>query len=162
MISSDLKFPNNVVVVLAERAKLLDPDLFVFKRPLRKTDPTQSIGFSAAMWSPDEDSKEMRGSALGQEPTISRYSVSVQAFVKHTVEEEGLGIHATLSKMVRTMLYRDTPLAVALRSLSEPAGPYTEKMMRWGIQTQRYFSNELNADWLYLSTLEFWFETETV
>jgi hypothetical protein len=164
VISSDeLVFPNNVVKLIADRVKpAIDADLYVAKRPLRNTDPTQSVGVSASSWVPNEDSLEMRGATAGQEPTISQYLISVQAFVKDMNEVNGLIVHAKLSKMVRTMLYRDATLAVGLRSLSVSAGLYQERVMRWGIRTQRYFSNELNADWLYLSILEFWLETETV
>lgn len=156
-------FPNNVVVLVQARAQLLDPDLHVYRRPLRDSDPNQSIGVFAAQWQPQQDSLEMRGGPqFVQEPTLQRYSISVQAFVKDMDEERGLFGHSVLSKMVRSMLYRDDPLRVGLSMLSVTMRGSTERARRWGITTQRFVSNELSGSWLYLSTLEFWLETETV
>lgn len=156
-------FPNNIVDLLAERCALLDDELFVIKRPLRNSDPNQSIGISAALWTPDDDSQEMRGGNPGpSEPTLSRYTIAVQAFVKDMDEVRGLATHSVLSKLVRNMLYRDNPLRIGLSSLSTLQDGVTERARRWGIATQRYFSNELDGSWLYLSTLEFWLETETI
>ena len=96
------------------------------------------------------------------EPTLQQYLITVQAFVKDMDEERGLATHSVLSKMIRSMLYRDDPLRVALGSLSVTTDNSIERTQRWGIRQQRYFSNELSGSWLYLSTLEFWLETETV
>ena len=141
---------------------MIDGDLTILRRPIRPTDDSQSIGVSAATWTPDENSIEMKGTFTGQEPTISRYFLSIQGLIKHMDEIEGLAIHTTLSRRMRTMLYRDNVLAVGLRGLSVSTGDYTERMMRWGVRSARYYSNELNAVWVYLTTLEFWFETETI
>jgi hypothetical protein len=159
-------FPNNVVDLLAARFQLIDPDLLVVRRPLKHTDLAQSIGVYASMWMPDQESLEIRGSTLGtlpgpQEPSISRYMVSIQAFVKDMDEERGLATHSVLSKMVLAILYRDQPLRVGLASLSAEVLGVTERAMRWGITTQRFLNNELgDNEWLYLSTLEFWLDTE--
>ena len=162
IVADPNSFPNPVIDLIAQHGQALDADLFVVRRPLRNTDPPQSFGVAAANWFPDNESIEMKGVVTGSEPTISQYLVTVQAFVKHMDEVEGLAIHSTLSRMVRSMLYRDNDLIVGLRQLSVTTSTYTERMQRWGIRSQRYFSNELNATWLYLSTLEFWFETEMV
>lgn len=156
-------FPNNAVSILQTRCKLIDSDLFVIRRPLRESDPTQSIGVFASAWEPDEESYEMRGSPQGpSEPTLQTYRIAVQAFVKDMDEERGLATHATLSKMIRSMLYRDDPLRVALSALSATMDDSTERTKRWGIRQTRYFSNEIEGNFLYLSVLEFWLETETV
>jgi len=155
-------FPNNVVNLVATRMALLDSDLLVVKRPLRPTDTIQAIGIFAAQWSPDENSYEMDSSPVGRsEPTISRYNVSIQALIKDADEERGLATHSVLSKMVRSVLYRDEPLRVGLTLLSATLNSSTERTKRWGIATQRYYSNEISGSWLYLSTLDFWLETET-
>lgn len=167
MISAETPvFPNNVVELIAARSSLLDDDLIVVKRPLRRSDPVQSVGVFGAQWLPNDNSYEMRGGPEGRsEPSLSTYMISVQAFVKDMQEERGLYAHSVLSKMIRSMLYRDEPLRVALGSLSVTSGvgpsASTESTKRWGIRQQRYFSNELEGSWLYLSTLEFWLETET-
>lgn len=156
-------FPNNAVDLIATRCGLLDADLWITKRPLRESDPVQSIGVFGSQWNPAEDSYEMRGGAPStHEPTLSSYLIGVQAFVKDMDEEKGLATHSVLSKMIRAMLYRDAPLRLGLRSLSVVMDGSTERTQRFGIRTQRYLSNELQGSWLYLSTLEFWLETETV
>lgn len=160
-----LVFPNNVVDIIQTRTKLLDADLAVFRRPLRSTDPNQSVGIFATQWTPDDESHEMRGNALGggsfNDPSLDRYLCAIQGFVKDMDEEVGLATHAVLSEMLRTMLYRDVPLRVGLSSLSTNLSGVSKRTTRWGISQQRYFSNEISGTWLYLSTLEFWLETET-
>lgn len=159
----DSVFPNNAVALIKSRFQLLDSDLFVTGRPLRDSDLPQSIGVFAIMWQPREDSYEMRGGPAGRsEPTLQRYLVSVQAFVKNMDQEAGISTHAVLSKLIRTTLYRDEPLRVALGSLSWTNGSCTERTQRWGISQQRYVSNEIRGEWLFLSSLELWLETETV
>lgn len=158
-------FPANVVSIIETRVSLLDPDLFVVGRPLRSSDPNQSVGVYAAMWTPEEDSYEMRGSPSGRhEPTISEYTVAVQAFIKDTDEERGLHLHTLLSKMLRTALFRDPALGAGLSALSATLNDYsgTERAKRWGIRRQTFLSQEIDATWLYLSTLEFWLETESL
>lgn len=156
-------FPNNVVSLLNTRIKLLDSGLCVINRPLRENDPNQSVGIVAANWLPNEESYEMRGAPLGRhEPTLQNYFITVQAFIRHGDEEKGLAIHSVLSKMLRAMLYRDNALRVGLAALSASYGGSTETTKRWGVRQQRYFSNELQGSWLYLSNLEFWLETETI
>ena len=161
--STDLCFPNNVVSLVASRFGLIDPDLEVFKRPLRSTDPQQSIGVFASVWMPNEDSYEMNGSSPGRdEPTLQQYVATVQAFIRDQDEERGFSTHTHMSKMIRTMLYRDEPLRVGLTGLSSSMMGSVERLQRWRVQNQRFNSNELSGNWLYLSTLELWLETETI
>lgn len=164
--ASDAVFPNNAVKVVSERFKLLDPagDVQVFRRPLEVSDPVQSIGVFPTLWTPTQDSVEMRGSSSPgpQEPTIQRYTLTIQAFVKDADEERGLSAHSVLSKYILAMLYRDEPLRLGLAQLSYSMLGVTEKTRRWGISTQRFVNNELDAEWLYLSTVECWLETETI
>lgn len=159
-------FPNNVVDIVKTRVEMLDSDLHVFRRPLRDTDPNQSVGIFATQWVPDEESHEMSGEVLGggsfHDPSIDRYACAVQAFVKHMDEETGLATHSVLSEMLRTMLYRDNALRVGLSSLTTTLDEVRKRTTRWGITQQRYFSNELTGSFVYLSTLEFWLETETI
>lgn len=158
-------FPNNVVDILYTRLGMIDPDIFVVRRPLRHTDLAQSIGIFGSMWMPDQESLEIRGIGSGmpgsQEPTLSRYMITIQAFVKDMDEERGLATHSVLSKMILAILYRDQPLRVGLSSLSAEVLGVTEHARRWGITSQRFLNNELgDNEWLYLSTVEFWLDTE--
>lgn len=165
---SEAVFPNNVVDLLATRTRLLDDGLTnsTYRRPLRESDPNTAAGVFAATWTPDEESMEMRGLGVSNpgpsEPTIQRYVIGVQAFVKDFDEERGLARHSVLSKMIRSMLYRDMALRVGLAALSVTMNDSVEKSSRWGIRAQRFLSNEIDANFLYLSTLEFWLDTETV
>lgn len=160
IVADDTVFPNNVVNLVQVHTKLLDPELTVLRRPLRSSDPVQCAGVTAVTWDPDEGSTEMRGAgSLG--PTLSTYILGIQAFIKDMDEERGLATHSVLSKMIRSMLYRDAALRLGLSTLSSTTDGITERTQRWGIRTQRYVSNEIDGSFLYLSTLEFWLETET-
>jgi len=156
-------FPNNVVELLSLHAQLIDLDLQVFKRPLNNLDPTQSVGVFATQWQPDLESFEMRGHPPGpSEATVEQYYLGIQAFVKDMDPERGLATHSVLSKLIRSMLYRDDALRVGLRGLSVTVNGETEVLKRWSVRTQRYFSNEISGSFLYLSTLEVWLETENL
>lgn len=160
-------FPNNIIDIVQTRIKLLDESLTnsTYRRPLRESDPNTAAGVFAATWEPDTESYEIRGlgsTPAPSEPTISTYVIGVQAFVKDFDEERGLARHSVLSKMIRSMLYRDAPLRVGLSALSVTMNDSVERAQRWGIRAQRYLSNELDGNFLYLSTLEFWLDTETV
>lgn len=167
--ADDAVFPNNVVEILATRFDMIDPAvdpaprLYVVRRPLRNSDPVQAIGVFATQWRGDDESIEIRGSADPGpgEPTIQRYTFGVQAFVRDMDEERGLKAHSVLAKMIRSMLYRDAPLRVGLASLSSELMNEVETTKLWGIGQTRYLSNEISGEWLYLSTLEFWLETES-
>lgn len=156
-------FPNNAVELIAIRAQSIDPDLFIARRPLRKTDPIQAIGIYANYWMPNENSYEMKGAPPGRhEPTLSNYMIGIEAYIKDMDEERGLAKHSVLSTMIRSLLYRDGPLLLGLRALSVSISGSTERVQRYGIRTQRYASNELQGAFMYLSTMELWIETETV
>lgn len=154
-------FPNNIVEIVTTRAALIDADLFVTKRPIRQSDPNQSVGVFASLWVPNERSKEMLGQAYASRPTLSTYNVTIQAFVKDMEEARGLNTHSVLSQTLRSMLYNDQPLRVGLSALQSTLSGATEQAQRWGVSQQRFYSNELQGQWLYLSILEFWLETET-
>lgn len=163
MIAADYThFPYNAVNEIKASMAALDPHLYVCRRPLRSSDPLQSIGIFGQQWTPDDDSYEMRGMLGGQHvPTLSSYLIGVHGFIKDTDEERGAATHATLSKLIRTTLATDDGLRVRLRQLSVTLNGSTERTQRFGVRTQRFLSNELQGSWLYLSTTEFWLETET-
>lgn len=160
-------FPANVVKWVSLAMKNVDPgneSIKIFKRPLKNSDPAKSIGVYAQQWTPDEDTYEIMGIERpgGQMPTLQHYMVGVQGFVKDTTEERGLATHANMSQRIRSVLYTDPDLQVMLRGLKANLGPgWTESMRRWGVRGARYFSGEIDANMLYLSTMEFWVETET-
>lgn len=153
-------FPNNIVSTVADHIPLLDADITVVKRPLRRTDPSQSVGVFGTLWAPDPESFEMGSIGGVHEATVQTYLVSVQAFVTDFDEERGLATSSVLSTMVRTMLSRNADLRVALRALSVIMEGSAERTRRFEVRTQRFNSNEIDGNYLYLSTLEFWLETE--
>jgi len=163
IVADSTQFPHNVVDLLVTRFELIDTDLAeaVFARPLRPSDPVQAIGVNAVLWTPEQESLEMRG-MHNMEASLNRYLITVQGFIKDMDEERGLNVHSTLARLLRSILYNDAPLREALVSLTAiPSIGKVEAPQRWGVRQQRFFSNELDATWLYLSVLEFWLETET-
>lgn len=162
MITADQSaFPGNVVSVIMPRMQAIDSDLYVVSRPLRPTDPIQSASILPVQWGPRIDSFEM-GRNFPGEPTLQRYDYVIQCLVKDSDQESGPAVISTLSTLVRRMLYRDTGLAVDLSSLTSSALGATERTQRWGVANQRFLSNEISGNWVFVSTLDFWVETESV
>lgn len=163
IVPGDVEFPNNVIALIALRTKqLVDPDLFVVKRPLRTNDPSQTVGIFPSLKAPNESSLEVAG-PTPTGPTINRYNVIVQTVVKDTVEENAISIHSILSNRLYRMLYRDYPLHQGLTALAVVADNSSrERMQRRGVQLQRYLSNEVQGSFIQTSWIEFWFDTETV
>jgi hypothetical protein len=156
---SELVFPGNVIELMAASFEIVDPDIMIFKRPLRPSDPNMSIGIWGSLWTPEEDSLEIGHSYPG-EPTLSSYQIMIQALIKDGDEVRGLAIHSILSKRIRSVLYRNGALHVALQSLNVSDDLSTERARRWGVRTQRYMNNDIEGTFVYLSTLEYWVETE--
>lgn len=152
-------FPNNVVELLALGLQVIDSELTVLKRPLRPSDPNQCIGVFPALWQPKEDSLEI-GHRFPNEPTLSEYQIGIQGFVKDGDEVRGLTTHSILSNRIRGVLYRNADLRVALQSLYVYDGVSTERLRRWGVRTQRYMNNDIDGKFVYVSTLDYWIETE--
>jgi len=160
-------FPQNAVVTIAQHMKVavagisdLDPTgKAVFTRPLRPSDPAVSGGVFALDWRPDD--YEIMGRPNG-DPTLATYMLAIQILVKHTDEQEGLALHSETAKAVRSMLYRDAVLRVALTSLTESSLGVTERALKWGVGQQRYANNELNGTFLFLTTTELSLQTQTI
>lgn len=151
-------FPNNAQSLIKARLDdLYGDDILVVGRRLKLTDDTMSVGVAPDMWIPDESSFEFNS----QEPTVSAYTIWIQSFVKNSDEEEGVQLGSVLAKVVRTTLYRDVPLQVGLNSLSVSMMGATERIQRRGIRRSQYLSTEIQGNFLYLNTLEYYIETET-
>lgn len=152
-------FPANVVTALKEEiaAQIPAPDLtFTTGRPLRPNDPNRSVGIFAVDWTPEQ-------SNIGQhDPAVARYLYAISCLIKNADEEAGLKEHTDLSKRIRTMLYRSGTLRARLGALSVTMDGMTERAQRWGVRQQRFLSNEVQGTFLFLSSIEFWLETETV
>lgn len=162
MIAADNTiFPNNILEMIRVRVPVaIDPDMTVLMRPLRHTDPTQSIGIYANTWLPVLDSFEIDPN-MKNTPTFQDYTVFVQSFVKHGDEATALNVHGVVAKLVRAMLYSDATLQLAFAELIDTSSGRTEKAMRWGPRTQRFISNEIQGSFLQSSITEFWLQTAT-
>jgi hypothetical protein len=158
----DTVFPNNIITMIHAAIPIaIDPDVTIVLRPLRPTDPNQSIGIYADTWSPDEDSFEMSGPVMANTPTLQDYRVFVQSFIKHADEPTALNIHCVVAKRIRTMLYAEPLLQVAFAQLIHTSSGRTEKSYRWGPRAQRFISNEVQGSFLQSSITEFWLQTAT-
>lgn len=165
----EVVFPNNVINMIETRFEQLwadpEPDeslkTRIYQRPLTREDNSESVGIYPALWSPNEDSYEMRG-LRSNEPTLQRYLIMIQGYIKDTDRERGMQKHSVLAMRLRNVLYRDTVLGLSFASgVTVTEMGVTESLKRWGVQVQRFFSNELSGTWVYLSTLEYFIETET-
>lgn len=156
--SDPLVFPDNAIALIAARIPAaVDSDLTVLKRPLRPTDPTQTVGVFPINFAPMDNSIEIQS----LQPTLNRYGIIVQSFVKNYTEEDGIVEHSILSSRLRSMFYRDVPLHAGLTVLQVTMNNSLERMQRRGITVQRFLSNELQGVFQYTSWLETWLETET-
>lgn len=166
MIDPDLHpvFPNNVVSVIRDGVAALPYNFFTTTRPLRTSDPGESVAVFASTWAPDVRSKET-GQTLGggrNEFTVQTYAITLQGMVSDMDENRGLSRSSILAKILRDVLLRNAEVGVALASLSvTDVYGLTERVGNRSVQTQRFMSNEISGNWLYLSTLEFLIETET-
>lgn len=159
-------FPNNIIQLLhmwLEDQIDDDPNpktkVKVYMRPLKPTDPQQSIGIYPRLWLPDEQSYEIGRPFVG--PTLQTYNVQVQCFVKDMDEVKGLNAHSVLAFLVRRILYYDQGLRLALGQLNITVGGITERLQRFGVRSGGYVSNEIDGKFNYLTTLDTFFETET-
>lgn len=152
-------FPNNVVECLAVVLPSIDSSVTLYKRPLRPTDPNYALSVYGTLWQPEEDSYEI-GHIAG-EPTLARYQIGIQTLTKDGDTERALAISSILAKRVRTVLYRNQPLRVALGSLYVQDGDSIERLRRWGVRSQRYMSNDIEGKFVTISVLDLWIETET-
>lgn len=129
----------------------------VFSRPLRPSDPAASLGIFEVDWQPDDSEF---GAVF---PTLSTYVWGLQVLVRHGDEQEGRALHSAITKSVRTMLDRDPDTRVALGQLNEsPVGGGVERAQRWGVRTQRFANNEIDGQFVFLSTTDFWLQTESL
>ncbi len=153
-------FPQNFVNTIGPVLEAIDSDLITLvNRPLRPSDPNFSIGVYGTLWQPEEDSYEI-GHVVPGEATLNQYQVGIQTLLKHGDAQELLNINSVLSYRIRTVLYRNQPLRLALGSLKVEDGAFKESLRRWGIRTQRYMSNDIEGTFVTSNVLDLWIETE--
>jgi hypothetical protein len=161
----DAVFPENVIKCLKIVLPGIDPEpdptkkIQILSRPLRPTDPQQCIGLYGTLWAPEEDSYEM-GHVSPHEATLNTYQVGIQTLVKDSDTERGLATSSILTRRVRSVIYRNEPLRLALGQLYVADDVSRESMRRWGIRNQRFMSNDIEGTFVTISVLDLWLETE--
>ena len=153
-------FPNNISAEIKKQILRHYPSDTVLLRPIRVGDPIRAWGVVAAIWEPDESSWELRGDSGPSSPTINRYHIGIQSFNQHMDSEEGLATAGAMAGFLRNMLSRDPIVRVALTSLTSTEFGFTERAKRFKVQGQRFVSNEIDGQFLFLTNLEFLVETE--
>jgi hypothetical protein len=69
-------------------------------------------------------------------------------------------VHSRASKSIRAMLYRDPELVLQLRRLNETVDGTVERAKRMVITRQRFFSNRMRSDMVFLSVIQGYVQTE--
>lgn len=147
-----------VIDVIAERIAIVPNVENVVLRSLNTVDANGTLGIAVDDWTPVE--WEMTGDGVN-EPTIQRYTLSIQHLVKWGKQEEGERIHREVAKAVRLMLYRDPPFQVSLRSLVVQEDSRKERTLRFNIIDQKYASNDAGSSgFLFISVTNFTVESE--
>lgn len=164
---NELCFPNNIVNLLGEKFRAIDPDTKIVYRPIRDTDDSQTIAVFPVAWQPQQQSKEFLGRKA--EPTFQRYVILSQAYIADMDEQRGIRKHSLLSAKVRHTLYRDAALALVLPEAEviyqtgDPNRPTVREFVHdWDIVGQDY-QNQKNPStnkFIFLSTTEMYVETE--
>lgn len=133
-------------------------DHTIIDRPLRYADPARSIGIHVAEGTPLAQTQQ-----IGQyEPSVERYQFRIQNLVKHSNETMGKAWFALDAKSIKAVLYRDPALRLRLASLDEEILGTRETAKQWGVTRQRFLSNELRSQFIYLASTDFWLETESI
>src|SRR5882757_9600807 len=112
-------FPVNVITLIAARFRDLWSDVRVLERMLTKQDPSQTIGIYPATSLEDPNSYEMNGQVIGgNQSSLTRYKLGVQAFIRAETSDAGTQQHAVLAKAIKNVLYNDAPLSIGLNTLT--------------------------------------------
>lgn len=149
-------FPENIVDMLAVQLNDIE-DGSVVKRACRPTDASRTVGIYAASWNPLEDSYEMGR----EDPTLNRYNIVVQNFVKSGEEAVGRRDHARISTIIRRRLQFDASLVTAVRSLTETTSEFIERVKKYRVARQIFSIGPVDNTFYYLASTDVWIETET-
>lgn len=158
--ASESAFPNCAINVLKDFLEAIDPDVPVYKRPLRLGDPIQAFAIVPSTWMPDESTWEIGRRHDLSGPTVTRYMIAIQCYNQDMDQERGASVSSRMSGIVRNMLSRDVDIRVALGRLTNREYGFVERFTRGYVQAQRFLTNEVDGSFLHLSNLEFIVETE--
>ena len=157
---TNLIFPDCVLATVGNRLLTMEAVTNVEYRGLSMDDPKGTVGFDVTEWVAGE--AEMAGFGKGMIPATADYLVTIEFLYKHSNSAVGERLHRQTTRDIRTMLYADDTLAVALAPLSRTADGIIERMLRWKVIGQRSGSSKINSAFVSLSATEFTFTTEIV
>lgn len=149
----------DVIDQTAQVLKTYLTDYGFVQRALRINDAELACGIFIAQQEGVQGSQETGNRG---EPTVQVYTFTIQLQVKHADAERGNAQILKDSKVLRTVLYRSQALEVAFGDLSETISGSLERYQRRGITRQRFLNMPLNNGTVFLSSTDFWVETETV
>ena len=133
---------NEIKVTLEQRM----PSFPVVLRPIRATDPSQTIGVWSDNWMPVANTH-----IIGQpEPQEANYLIKVANVVKSADEPNGRALFSLHAKMIRAILYRDADLRVRLNGLEELMLGSVERVQRYNVGRQNYVYTGTAASFVYL------------
>ena len=156
---ADTPFPDNILDELQVTMAEYMTEFAILRRPLRHTDPAQSLGIFAADWTPNQDTIQM---GPQREPVVATYDLRIQLLIKATDEVTGRSMFGLSSKTLRAILYRDPDLVVRLTALTETILGTRETVKKFGVRRQRFLNNELQGRLMWLATTDLWLETESL
>ena len=155
-------FPGDIIasVKAAINAEMDLPEgITCLGRPLRTTDAHGATGIFPVNKRADQDSIFIGGGP--PVPTLRRYEFRIHQLVKHSNEEEGLAQYSQVAEDLWNMLYHDRDLHVALAALVETSGTRIQRFQKSGIAQQNFLNNEINKQFIFLVSTEYWVETQT-
>ena len=147
-------FPTNVVNVLVENLPRLSEIQVAYARSWRPTDPAKQATVQASIRRPSDY-------AVGERnPCVYEFLVNIQLFIKATEETYGNQLSYSLAEELWVMLHSDGNLKSELDALQVPASHnpnFMQKVSRFKIIDQRFFDDEAEGEFAYLSntTVEF-------
>lgn len=170
-------FPYNLVDIIVQALQEIDPHtdpngfdnggrdgIRIYKRRLRETDATESLGVFPTVWDPAEDSVEMRGDAVPRS-TVQRYPINVQSYVESMDEDHGIAMHSYLASLIRDVLHESEVLEALLPTIRVRLLNKTESVLRYGVTSQSLIGGQMESGrragyFGYLSTTEFYVDTQ--
>lgn len=170
-------FPYNLVDIIVQALQEIDPHtdptdmsgggrdgLRIYKRRLRETDATESVGVFPTVWDPTEDSVEMRGDAVPR-ATVQRYPINVMSYVESMDEDQGIQMHSYLASLIRDVLHESEVLEALLPVTKAALLTKTETVFRYGVLSQSFIGGQMESGrragyFGYLSTTEFYVDTQ--
>lgn len=158
---TNFQFPDCVCAVIAKYAfDNISAVENIEYRGLSADDMSGTLAFDVIDWQAGEE--EMSGQKGVTIPTESIHLLSIEFVHKNDSSAEGAEIHRRALREIRTMLYANATLGVALGQLSRSGDGIIERMLRWKVLRQQSGSSQINGAFVSMSAIEFMFTTEMV